>query len=868
MTRSLPLAAALALAAAGSGCTKGESSAAGARLRQPEAIAVFQGVTLASPKVRPYLAVANASRNDVAIVDAVTNDPVKAPVVLRTLVVPVPDRPSLLAAASLGDETVEQPHRADLLVAVSAGDSVLQVIETWDSKNLVHSDPAEAGALAVDLGHDVLALAPLPPDPADPGVARIAAALSDGLVAVVAYRRGDGDAIVHGSTAIRTTPLPFQPVAIAAMPDDPAVPGLQTAIYLASREAVDPGAVPPIFGVAELPGADVEAQPRVLGARAPTRLVAAARLQERFDHSADSGTGAFQAERVPRVYAVLDESACGPDKPIDCGVVTLDAGPAVPSGSMAIPDDYAGLMPHRAPMRVPGRPLAIVAAGPPAVPLGTVDGDPVDYPAGFMRLFMGSVGRATTAVAAVPSDDGKVYFLDLGRFETATAAPIVQARSTGPTAPEFEPPPQEDPAQEPPATDEWLRLWIQDENGAFVAPNDAAARRNALTTTPGFTPNETVWSLIWEGVLSADLAERTGEVMTDVATGQLALALQVGDRPSGGPATFTQVARLWHPALGVKVNDIVVIPVNRMGAGLSCEGTRRLLPPGSTQVLPNEFEVRIGALLPPSDQHPGGAVTLVPAAQPPPPAPPDERIPAWQACYDVLSAGATGTNVVTGVRATIRASGLVLRGAAFGYAGRPPMGDPGVPRPHELRYPGGAAEAQLTAECPLADWDGSWPTTHPLACTDACRTSCEQLVIARKVRRLHNVSVTCETNSAQRDTCNVLWPGNAFPTVNDPVALKFQVAVQKQLPAPGDLGPYAPFRDMELEFGTTSGVGESAASQSGTAPQHATGAVPFDRTPWTTAAEGYRFYVSYPADFVLDATPSLSGNPVPSAVIR
>ena len=47
-----------------------------------------------------------------------------------------------------------------------------------------------------------------------------------------------------------------------------------------------------------------------------------------------------------RVYAVLDESACGVGFPIDCGIVSLD-----PTAASALPADDYGLMPYRPPLQ-------------------------------------------------------------------------------------------------------------------------------------------------------------------------------------------------------------------------------------------------------------------------------------------------------------------------------------------------------------------------------------------------------------------------------------------------------------------------------------------------------------------------------------
>lgn len=842
MTRSLPLAAlALALAVAGSGCTKAKSSTPGARLRQPSSVATFQGVTFENAAVRPYLAIANAARNDVSIVDATTDAPVMAPIALRPVVLPIENRPSLLAAASLGDDdrTVTPPVlHADVLVAVAVGDNVVQLVETWSALNTVHSDPTVQNGVPVDplvvsLPADVRALVPMA-SPA-PGTARIAALLAGDRIAVLEYRR-NGEAI-QASGFTDGPALAFHAEAIAAMPGDP------DHLYVATRDPLlpgDPGATPPVpptFGVAEVSLAAPTAPPRVLGAVAPTRLVAAAQLQERQPASASSGTDAFDGQAtVRRVYAVLDESACGPGKPIDCGVVTLD--PTVTSGTVAIPADYSGLQRYRAPMRVPGRPLELAVSGPPAVPLGDVP-DERSYPAGFMRVFMGTIPRATTAVAAVASDDGSVYFLDLGRFETEMNGSILAKRTDGSPTAQFGYPPQENPSAPVPAGESRRRLWIQNPSTlGFVVSAGTAESLAAVTTRPGFTPTES-WSVRWEGTL-LQLSLRPSEVAFAPGTSQLALAMQV----SGG-ATPTQVVKLWHPALGVQKGDIVVIPVGGMPAG--CAGTIPLVPPGTVlqQTRENEFEVRIGALLPPTDARPGGAVTLVR---------PDDTHPEWQACYDalhdVVAANATGTGVVSGLRATIRAGGLLLTGTTLGYLGRPPLG-----ADYAVEYKGVTDEDALVTACPIADWDGSLPAPGSplLSCDDTCRTACDQLVVARKARRLQNLSLTCDTDPSSTVACEDFWPG-ITPTSTGP-ALRFRVAVQPET----ENSSMAAFRDMLLTFQTQAGAAPLAAKGSSTAPFEASAAIPFDRTPWTGAADAYRFYVSYPADFVLDASPAASG---------
>ncbi len=118
-------------------------------------------------------------------------------------------------------------------------------------------------------------------DPDALGTVRIAAALADDRIAVVTFRRaatGDKTAIDVAGATVDSMALGFQPVALAATPDDPTIPGLQTRVWAASSDDLGGG----VHGVA---GFDVAGPPpwpvQLLDARAPTRFVAAARLAER-----------------------------------------------------------------------------------------------------------------------------------------------------------------------------------------------------------------------------------------------------------------------------------------------------------------------------------------------------------------------------------------------------------------------------------------------------------------------------------------------------------------------------------------------------------------------------------------------------------
>lgn len=827
-----------ALAALATACGDDSPPTVTIGFRQPAALAVFRGVTLDdTANVRPYIAVANAGRNDLTILDATDDTSVAAPVQLKALVLPVAERPMLLAAASLGDGA----DKADLLVAVSAGDSVLQVVTTWDATNTVFTEPGE-GSPAVDLVDDVIALVALP---SAPGTARVAAALAGGKIAVASWTRAaDGLAIALGGAPSVVT-LPFQPVALAAAPDDPLQADVQTAIYAATLDPIGPG----VFGVAEI-SPDLSSV-TALGARGPTRLVAAARLRERGAPSTAKDRTAFDFAAGPmvRVYAVLDESGCGVDKPIDCGVVTL--APELSSAADAIPDDWAGRMPYRAPIPIPGRPLALAVAQPPVVPPSP---ELTQYAGDAMRVFGGASELATTGVGIVASDDGKSYFLDLGRFKVITAATTLG--TIGATV--ATPSPMDTAAD---ATQLRRRLWVQDPGAGTFVPDlatgnpDLATAATLVKRTPGWT-RTTSWTISYQKELP-DLAGRSAEAGNDAA-GSPWLAMQVGYGTA--PRRLTQVVKLWHPALGVREGDIAVIKA----AGVpGCVGTP---PPGTAagtaeENIRREFELPIASLLPPTVEYPGGAVSLsAPVAESP------ETLAAWTACYEGLrSAGA----ILPRLSATLRAGGFVVTGAAVGYAGRPQEVAPSS-WSYALAYPAASEgdEDDLVAACPLADWDGI-AVVPVTTCAAACRATCERAVLARKARRVHHNFESCATPDGPAD-CLTLFAGVTLPAgdvVDDlgvsrpgPV-VSFRFGVQEVDAGAG----VDPVRGLTLVVSTAGGETPLSPALTAGSPYLASSAVAFDRST-VAASAGYRFLVSYTGDMVLDTTPQL--NPPDAVVIR
>jgi hypothetical protein len=558
---------------------------------------------------------------------------------------------------------------------------------------------------------------------------------------------------------------------------------------------------------------------------------------------------------------------------IDCGVVTLDPGKTTGS---AIPTDWAGRMPYRAPMRFPapvgGGATAFAVIGPTEAPPAQPPDPAAIYFGTYMRLLDGPTERATTGVAAVASEDGAVYFLDLGRFETATLTSPVAARITGTPGSKI----VSQPGQPTPPT-EYSRLWFVTARGASNEPTFAATPADAgatLTITPGYTSGD-AFTVAWQGFLP-DLTNRNGEaglVGTDVW-----VAMQRGEGLPSDGRTVDSVVRLFHPALGVHPGDIVAIKAAGLTASfvrdpgtpqqqtVTCVGTdpeEVHTTPATTPVNneAREFEVTVAELLPPTATYPGGALRLA--------APPADAPPQWVDCFDVMKAqiGATGT---TGLDVSVRAAGLVMSGFATGYAGRPVLGTR-----YALQYPADANEDALAALCPLVDWDGSFPSTVDFTCggTGCPRgpaDPCERAVLARKSRRVQNLSWDCSD-----DACKALFPGVTFPEANGPT-VAFDLDAQSctgttdatcAATLPVDNGVVQrPGLARGTQVALAPGSGLSAlGARPVTGTAQASGAISFDRSRFEPAA-GYRFLVSYPSDIVIDATPSVT--PIGTYVVR
>jgi hypothetical protein len=868
VNRRLALALALALA----GCGSSGIPASPVRLEQPSAVAVFRGLADKNPTaLHPYVAVANARRGDLTLIDAVDDKPVLAPVLVRSLAVPVPDaRPTLLVASSLwdGDDVDVEPApdplpeaTPDLLVVVSEGIPVLRLVKTWGPLPDVRVLDDAADDRSVDLGAlapgaEVVALAAAPvPDAQVPprktaGRVRVVAALTGARLGVIEYARGpaDGEIVVADAWVqpLEAGGAPFQGVALAVSARDPAH------LYVAS-----PDPIGGVLGVAEL---DMTAArgawtARGLDARAPTRLVAAARLRERkrdgtgepivpaAGSPAGTAWGSFEADEVDRVYAVLDETACGPTQRIGCGLAVIDP---VAGGLRA---DYTGEAPYLAPIAIPGFPTAITIALPPArAPAPT----PAFIQPPFMKIAPGTGTRGTTAVAAVASGDGRVYFVDLPRWAipsdrsilyTGTRTAPISASSIGIAS-----------------SERALALW----GGTAEEPEirvDTSGMVAAVKVTPGFTTDER-WTVTFQGVLPG-LLQRLAEARLHT-DGRTRLALQVGVAQPGGGRTLTQVVRVFDPALGIRPGDVV-----------------RLLPLGTPACSETiAAEALVAEILPPAPEHPGGALVLDAALEDPRPVTDEDRRD-WPAC--VAAVGAAGAE---GIRVEVRARGLVVTGSNLGYVGRPEIvyapSDPPPegfsPARFELRY-----EDEDAIACPLVPWPAD---PFSISCDEDCRRACERLVIARKARRTYHLSETCSSPDLNvLAQCRETWadylpvPGapedvNVFPYANGPV-VSFALAYLPETgdggggtatPDPGGLLPaddptkWGELRSLRLDIVTQDGVEpayRAPLAGTGAAPALPTSIATFDRSPFPgKEVDSYRFYVAYAHDFVLDFTPS------------
>lgn len=896
----------LALAAS-AGCG-GSAAKPDLGLVSPGGVAVFRGLTIknAADPAHPYVAVANSGRDELIFIDALDDEPVLAPVLVRPLAAPTlpgEPHPTMLASAALHDgPNADGTGLPDLLVVVSPGSSRLQLVATWDLATHVVEplapDPLDLGALAP--GAQVLAVLGVPV--LEPGAtagtwqvargrARVVASLAGGRLAVVDFaRQADGSIAPSGTPVLQD--LGFDALSLAESPD-------HDRLYAATVDEVIPGSG--VRGVGELDttGAVGSWTIRALDARVGTKLVAAAKLSERIPGTTDdfcTGTPCTPANDTLRVYAFLDPAACGRTARVSCGLAVIDPS----RGGLAA--DPLGEMPFLAPMAVPTIPLAIAISGPTQRPPTDAAGDAIySIAGGYMLLAPGSGQVATTAVAVLPSGDGRVYMVDLGRWHIPNNASLLRTSTrtsiTGGSvfSPSLVEPDPENPGEYlvRPSLRR-LGLWNTDELADADRPTDALASTSAgivraVRITPGYTATDT-WTVMYQGPLPG-LSARAGQT-GQTADGRLWLAVQSPVPRADGSTQLIDVARLFDPSLAVHVGDIAQLaPASTVTACLTTD-------PSTDTPSTTSYETRIAAILPPSAEYPGGAVALDeaqlidlrnPVAS--------ERLPATPECIAALKQVAPAGNMLV----TIRAAGLIAGGASMGYAGRPQLqDDPTVGDPFSLTY-ATLAPAPLGEDgisCPAVPWPAeAYGPNAPAAftaCTDeACRSGCERLLLARKARRFYYLSDKCQVfDLAHGDTdpatatsgCYYDWRDiyTELPDASGPVVSFRLGCAEATADASGNVirdpvtgkaieSPCTELeRDMALSFITQSGISYSyRGPPSGTnaAASFPVAAVPFDRSPYPgKQADGYRFFVTYSENFLLDTSPAAAYST--STVIR
>ena len=882
--RLAPLALAVA-AACGSATPTAEI-----RFLEPTAVVVFNGITVQTPgTVKPYFAVANAGRADLTLLDAVSGQAVAAPVVLRSLAIPTPSaRPSLLVSARLGDDLAPPPgqpqtHRPDLLVAVGTGSSQLELVSTWGADGVV-SIPNN-GVVDLGAGAEILAAIATPivgGGAVASGRVRLIAALSGRQLAVVVYARTptstQPDAIAPVGPPV-IVKLPFQPLAVAIDPDE--VSGTPAALHLYAA-TLDPLTRPDgsrVFGVAMLdatlpPGDAWAASPslQLIDARAPTRLVAAATVEERKPDAAGNfpssppglPSSPFQSPAVRRVYAFLDPSSCGPDQRIDCGIAVLDPTPTalglVPDYSIGSPTTGTP-MPYLAPIFVPSVPVALSISKPPAVPIDSSSTTGNQFAGQYMPLVAGTGVRATSAVAAVAAADGRVYIVDLSRWQIPSDVSILRDTAASPTRTrasamatigvvDQQPDPRFFRSRE-------LGVWdvTNPAKPALVvgATGDALSNINVVRVTPGFTPSD-VWRIKYQGTLPG-LSVRTAET-GPTGTGGTWLAMQL---TSGG--TQIDVARLYDPTLAVQGGDIVIISAAELTSA-QCAPLQATATAAALNV-----ETQITAILAPSGAYPGGAVVVQPLDGP-------NGTTQWRDCFNAEIAGqAHSADKGSALRAEVIAGGYVMVGDQTGYAGRPAVvADPTPATAFALAY-----QNEDALSCPILPWPAALPTatTDPFyACTDAtCRSACESLVLARKARRTYHLADACSLDVPGADArCFQVWPTAQypFPQATGPV-ISFRLGLQERfvaapgitvMPPPTNTTTATPARGLELDLTTVDALSPTfrrAPSGAGDVVYPTGGITAFDRSPYK-ASDSYRFFVTFGSDFVLDFSPALAQN--------
>ncbi len=869
--------ASLALAACSSG-----SPIIPVGFRGPVAIAPFMGKNPDRPEAGlvPLLAVASVRGDDLRLLDPNGDTPVTGPNLSWALSVPTLARPSLLAAASLGDGL------ADLLV-VSGSEPKIQIVGTWldgtDGFGVVRtldlSDFVSPGAQILSLAViRVPTGAPTGTPPVAP-VATGSAWIVVGfnvpgvsgrgvLVVVQMIRATDGSIVLDvepaGKQPVVAKPIQVTPTGMVAAPD-------HAHLYLASLDVIRDSTGREVLGIAEVTvsgGPDAAWQVRGFDARnSPTTTIAAAFVGERTQKN-------FYTYAAPalRVYATLDASGCGPERDIACGVATFD--PA--TGALATDPAVAGsakwgvpTQSYRTPMVLPALPIAmgiaLPAANPgtaaPSTPFGSQvcfspaqAGVPLPLcpfvteeatsppfngtgaPQKFMLQAPATGQLWTSQVGMVATIDGFLYVQDLGRFGGVNAVSMLQDEASRTKAGNAKPVGPAGPlANSPflgfPDGTAALGLWTDPSSGAGTVVFTAEDIPGAVTVWPGFTRDEH-WLVSYQGLLPG-LAQRRA-VLGQGADGALYLAVQdAAIQPVDGvlPASGYWVpgAFVGSPDLGVHTLEDDGLPGDIAQFVLDvdpCTSTRpNWIPANETVPVYDPTKpplahdaVVLSKVAPDLALYPGGALRLLPEADP--------VLAAEYVCLADWLQRPENTGKVLTAFATSPASGEYVRGAWVRAGG--------------LVLTGSSAGY---AGRPTMD------VRYGLAWTEEAGLSGEALILARKARRFYYPSA---------------YPIRAysgFPDMTDPMAtgpaLGFRVGRYCLTSVPGcDATTSPPARDAGVDFFTQSGLLIMSRRPSSTAGGNFV--TSFDKTIFP--GQEYRgtvFYGSFTGDLLMMIPPGL-----------
>ncbi|HQR29643.1 MAG TPA: hypothetical protein PLL32_04475 [Anaeromyxobacteraceae bacterium] len=867
MKRLVVLAALLA-----SACSSGDPILF-ADFRGPVAAAVFQGVNPAEPALGlvPLIAVASFRGDELRIIDPVNDQPIAGPNLAYPLGVPTMARPTYLASGSLNDP---EPQ-ADLLVVASSGSEV-QLLGTWLDGSAgfgvvqtVNLEPlVGVGAQILDLQVAQIPSGPpvgTPPvAPPTPGKAWVVMAFSDpqnlargSLVFLTATRQGEAIALADPATAL-VVPLDFTPVSVAAAPD-------HVRFYMASQDPVGPGGV---YGIAELDtGAVLDPAAwtvRAFPARgSPTTAVAAAFVGERIQ----ANFYTFSAPAL-RVYAVLAPSGCGPERPIACGVATFDPETGGLAAEVAVPGPAPWNVPvqsYRMPLLAPSLPIAMGIATPAANPgpnaPSTAFGSQVCYspaapgvalplcpsvteeaatppfnatgaPQPFMLTAPQTGQLWTSEVGLVTAVDGLAYVQDLGRFGPVNAVSMLNDDATQTQAYNAVPVGPAGPFANSaffgfPEGTTALGLWL----GTSVAVSNTDLIQ-AVTVWPGYTRDDH-WLVSYQGLLPG-LAQRRS--VLGLAPSGDALYLAIQESAVVAPGGVLPADSYWVPGAIVASPDIGIHALARDGApgdlGLflldqdPCPSTRpNWIPSGGTAPSydptkpPLAHEAVVADFLPPDPAlYPGGGLLLAPAAD-------SAMASEYQCLLEWFQQPGNAGIVLTAFNNNppsndyarggwVRAGGLLLVGAATGYAGRPAM---------DVRY------------------DFAWAEEDGL--------SGESLVLARKARRFYYPA-------AYPNRIYGGFPGLTNAMQTGP-ALSFRVGRYCVSGVTGcDATTSPPARDAGIDFSTQAGFLAMSRYPGSTAGGNFV--TTFDKS--TIPGQEYRgrvFYVTYTGDLVMMIPPGL-----------